>query len=112
MAERSGNETESRQPALKKIVTADYTDNADLFFKSRIACIFDTVLIHHTFPAEFGILEVEQKRHFQTGDVQITDHLGDVCFIEVGGDFRIGNNLAIYIQVRNEFANEMAVKWP
>ena len=53
---------------------------------------------HDSFPSQFGILEIEQQRHFQPSDVEITEHLRHVCVVEVTDDFWVGDDLSSTIR--------------
>ena len=59
----------------------------------------------NTFPLEFGLLEIEQQRKMQTGDGEVTDHLGDVGFVEGRDHLRVNNDRLIHDQVGNKLAD-------
>jgi len=53
--------------------------------------------------------EIEQQRNFQTSDVQVSEHLGDVGFVEFGDDFGIGDHGILHHQIRNQRTGKMSL---
>jgi hypothetical protein len=68
-----------------------------------LACFW--LASHHPFPGKLCLLEIQEQGHFETGNVEAPNHLGDVRFIEGGHDFWIGNDFAVHNKVRHELAD-------
>ena len=78
-------------------ITTDNTDDTD-----RMRSLVDDSL-----PLKFGVLEVDQQRYFQAGDVQIAEHLCDVSVIETCDDLRVHDDNSIDNQIGNQDAENI-----
>ena len=63
---------------------------------------------HHPFPCELRFLEVQQQSHFQSGDVQVAEHLCDVGVGKCAHHFWIGDYLAVNDEIGHQLADELA----
>jgi hypothetical protein len=59
------------------------------------------------FPVELGVLEVQQQGDFEAGNVQVSEHLGDVGVVEFRDHLRINDDLFVYDQIRYKLADEL-----
>ncbi len=49
---------------------------------------------HDAFPLEFGIFETQEQGEFQTGDIQVADHLCQMSLVKSRDNFGIHNHEA------------------
>lgn len=57
--------------------------------------------VHHSFPFQFRALEIQKDCNLKAGDIQVSQHLGNVGFIEISYHLWIGDDFSIYNQVGN-----------
>jgi hypothetical protein len=63
----------------------------------------------HSFPGQFGILEVQQKGQPEASDVEIADHLGNVHVMKPRHDFGVDNHELIDNQIGDEGSDVLPV---
>lgn len=61
------------------------------------------------FDLEAGVFEVEEQGGFETGDVEVAEHLGEVAVVEAGDNLGINDDEVIDDEVRNQGADVLAV---
>lgn len=59
--------------------------------------------------AEFGMFEVEEEGGFEAGDVEVSEHLGEVAVVESGDDLGIHDDRLFDDEVGDEGANVVGV---
>src|ERR1043165_5723245 len=108
-ATTDGHRAAEPQP---KELTTDGTDATDGKLKKNPWSMVSLVPAHHTLPCQLRLLEIQQQRQLQPGDVQIAEHLG-VRVVERRQHFRVRDHLAIDEEIRNQLPDEVApvVDW-
>jgi hypothetical protein len=66
------------------------------------------MLVGDPRPFQLRVFEIQQECDLKSGNVQVSDHLGDVRVIEGRDDLGIHNHFAIYNQVGDELADKTA----
>ena len=93
-------------------LTTDFTDFTDFISSYPRPFMSSGVLFclspHDSFPLQLRFLEVQEQRDFESGDVQVTEHLCEMGLVECGNDLWIHDHQAFYNQVGNELADQLA----
>ncbi len=63
---------------------------------------------HHALPFQLGVFEIDQQTQVEPCDCQVTDHLGQVGFVECRYHFGVYNNLPINNQIWDEQPDRLA----
>ncbi len=66
-------------------------------------------LVGYAFDAEFRVFEIEEKRGFESGDVEVAEHLSEVALVEGGDDFGGYDDLVFDDEVRDEGTDVLVV---
>ena len=84
---------------VKKSLTTDFTDGHGWFWIS----------IGDAFDLETGMFEVEKEGCFESRDVEVSEHLGNMVFVEGADDLGVDDDGLIDNKIRNEVADELFV---
>ena len=67
------------------------------------------MLVGDAFDSEAGVLEVEKQGCLETGDVEVTEHLGQMTIVETADHLGIDDDCFCDNEVGNESADKLAV---
>lgn len=70
--------------------------------------LFASSIVDDALPFQLGVFEIQQQSDFKSGNVQVTEHLGEVVVIECRYNFGVDDHLALYDEIRNQFADYLA----
>src|SRR6266566_9322642 len=62
----------------------------------------------HSFTGQLSFFEVKKQGHFQDGNVEVAEHLGDVSFVEGADYLGVGDDFVVHDEVRHQLADEVA----
>ncbi len=90
---------------VRHFLTADYADDTDGELGSKVRHIAGTLLPDDALPVQSRVLEVQEQGELEPGDVQIANHLSNVCFVESANHFGVDDHSIIDNQIGNEVAD-------
>ena len=78
----AADEHRAAEPQPKELTT-DGTDATDGKLKKNPWSIVSLVPAHHTLPHQLRLLEIQQQRQLQPGDVQIAEQVDRISFLPI-----------------------------
>ena len=67
------------------------------------------MVVGDAFDSEAGVFEVEEQGCLETGDVEITEHLGQMTIVETADHLGIDDDFSFDNEVGNESADELPI---